>query len=1005
MDVTQSFRLAGTTTIVDIVCDHVDGQYITYWEDIEQIYPGIKHIMNGNVTVKLLRDSQQNRIVPHRIKHYPDVVLDIVLSTSHGNGPETNSRNSTLTSVPTEDDTTIHLSNPSTTTLPQNLSFSSDLQDDLKTTLSLERQVVPLSPPLESDMEHRLVSSLPTDFQAKVLASSSIYEALVQAIQDGLVDRPNEQLVACLQGLKQEMSRNTELAIQNHALASKNHEMTSQMMTLMARLEAVVTENNALTGRVLQLQEQLEVKQDAMHQLQLQALDRLALLQQNVKALMTQTYELHEYPIPRLFLVLPVDTHSWNPLDVLANRFRLYFLCECGEHTQAMMSMTTMTTTTTTTTTTMTTNQQQQQHQHQQSRMPHTIHLAKHEGYDITRPKEFFQQYGSYVLTILRMLKFGLSVAGVAIPTLSQLVRANALDQAAGALKSLTETIEPGVNQIIDCIEKNSVDEGEPVVGLADQMDNNEALEGADLRQLETFLKNKDEKRVLGNLYRTVTAEGHVKWVCLDHYRHNYQEKSARMFRNTVETLQGVYDEHLGRVEVVLTTTLQAEQFYGALEKAKSIFELHITLDWKTTQSDFKRLRDTLAKTSVAVLALDLNYREGPASGDLLNRNRRYDPIIDIMRHPSIQSFTLLRPERQFVQRSHLAAAASRDDEFPNLKHLALALSDPCWDTAANLKALVAKAPNLSSLVLNDCQEALFLPAYIAIAEHQSYPIIIQGLKPRRKDYSFCIPPPPRESTLSLVSPHQSAAHLLKMNQGELEDMDWGIPTEAVLEAFARATEQGDGLKTLNLWVNPPLSDGCLCHLSTLVARSKLKTLDMALREDERRVQILESIPWEHLRVLNISIKDNTFLESTMKALVEGVQRWQRRWLMQQQQPVDAIPPGLEDFLLVKNLGPPLLMTRGEPLPTFLATLSLKSLQLRAIMDPEQALSLIHTVDVSRMHLLALLLPDADTTSVERILNGLQHAKALQTLILWGATISEEQMERMKAKGVTLQSK
>ncbi|KAG0006684.1 hypothetical protein BGZ65_005162 [Modicella reniformis] len=40
--------------------------------------------------------------------------------------------------------------------------------------------------------------------------------------------------------------------------------------------------------------------------------------------------------------------------------------------------------------------------------------LAKHEGYDIAQPTEFFDQYDFYVLTILRMLKFGISVAGVA---------------------------------------------------------------------------------------------------------------------------------------------------------------------------------------------------------------------------------------------------------------------------------------------------------------------------------------------------------------------------------------------------------------------------------------------------------------------------------------------------------------------------------------------------------------------------------------------------------------
>ncbi|KAI8358933.1 hypothetical protein B0O80DRAFT_442584, partial [Mortierella sp. GBAus27b] len=77
-------------------------------------------------------------------------------------------------------------------------------------------------------------------------------------------------------------------------------------------------------------------------------------------------------------------------------------------------------------------------------------------------------------------------------------------------------------------------------------MENNEALEGADLRRLETFLKNKDGNKVLGNLYRTVTSEGHVKWVCIDHYRENYHEKAVKAFRATVESMRGSFDENIG---------------------------------------------------------------------------------------------------------------------------------------------------------------------------------------------------------------------------------------------------------------------------------------------------------------------------------------------------------------------------------------------------------------------------------------------------------------------------
>jgi hypothetical protein len=68
------------------------------------------------------------------------------------------------------------------------------------------------------------------------------------------------------------------------------------------------------------------------------------------------------------------------------------------------------------------------------------------------------------------------------------------------------------VDQVINHIEKVTADEGGELIRLSEQMESNEVLEGADLRQLETFLKNKDKDSVLGNLFRTVTTEGYVKW-------------------------------------------------------------------------------------------------------------------------------------------------------------------------------------------------------------------------------------------------------------------------------------------------------------------------------------------------------------------------------------------------------------------------------------------------------------------------------------------------------------
>jgi hypothetical protein len=551
---------------------------------------------------------------------------------------------------------------------------------------------------MESKIEQSLVNSLQSDVQLQVYSSSNAHDSLIQVVKDGIVQRPGAQLAVCLQELNHKMVENNELASRiidlvsrNNDLTSKNNDLTSAIMDLVtknnelaSKNNTMASENNELMTRMVQLQETLDSKQDEMRNLQMQALDRLALLQNNVKALLTQTYELHEYPIPRLFIVLPEDTSSWNPMNLFASKFRLYFLCECGEHTQSS-----------------------------NSKIPHHIHLAKHEGYDIARPNEFFQRYGSYVLTILRMLKFGISAAGIAVPTVSLLIRDDSITKASSSLKTLIGSLQSGMDQAIGYIEKISPKDNDAGTRPSEQMENNEALEGADLRQLESFLRSNDETRVLGNLYRTVTSNGHVKWVCIDHYRENYHEKAAKAFRETLESLQGCsFDENIGRVQVTLQSRVQAEQFYQALELARSVHELEIYLLWDTTQSDFKRLRDTIPKTSVGVLKLHLGYADGPTS-DILNRNQRYDHILGIMRHPSTQSFSI-RGLQNLLKKSSLS---SRHDDLSNLRHLDISLVQLGISSATYL---IGKASNLSSLAIGDMVSEVFynLRAYNAIEEH-----------------------------------------------------------------------------------------------------------------------------------------------------------------------------------------------------------------------------------------------------------------------------------------------
>ena len=60
MPETQSFRLIGKNDVEKITCGKFDGQNIVYWEDIKLLFPGVKHVKNGDVLVAMMKDQDGN---------------------------------------------------------------------------------------------------------------------------------------------------------------------------------------------------------------------------------------------------------------------------------------------------------------------------------------------------------------------------------------------------------------------------------------------------------------------------------------------------------------------------------------------------------------------------------------------------------------------------------------------------------------------------------------------------------------------------------------------------------------------------------------------------------------------------------------------------------------------------------------------------------------------------------------------------------------------------------
>ncbi|KAG0349726.1 hypothetical protein BGZ54_004230, partial [Gamsiella multidivaricata] len=121
---------------------------------------------------------------------------------------------------------------------------------------------------------------------------------------------------------------------------------------------------------------------------------------------------------------------------------------------------------------------------------------------------------------------------------------------------------------------------------------------------LESYLRVQDKGRTLGNLYRTVTEEGHVKWVCIDHFRENYRESAVQQLRDVVAVNSGAFDEEQSRVYIFLRSALQAKEFYEALVKARRVHELTVELQWGMTLDDHRKFRSAITNANTTFARL-----------------------------------------------------------------------------------------------------------------------------------------------------------------------------------------------------------------------------------------------------------------------------------------------------------------------------------------------------------------------------------------------------------------
>ncbi|KAF9386251.1 hypothetical protein CPC16_007613 [Podila verticillata] len=885
MDETQSFRLIGRTNIIKIPVKQVQGQTVIYWDDIELFFSGVKYVMNGDVGITLMRDSKEIRLVPHCIKHYPGDILDVILSTAAKHVSEDFSMaTSSLTSDNGPADTpTLAAINPDG---PGAIIDEFNINPPLSSTeVTLAESVSSLAIATEpfSDLSFAEFHQATATRGNTVNIHSqldSVAMIIEQARQGGL---PFETVIALI---------NSKLA--PAAIATPGFETVIRLM--------VVLYNQGATTQ--QIVRELN--------------DRLILIQSKIEVILTQQLELLEFTIPRLFCVLPEEVISFDPANWIRTKFRLHFICECGDHTKA-----------------------------NNPKIPHKPHLTHHLGYLIREPVQFFKKYGPFLTVMLEMLKLGTSVAGHLVPGASPVVSAT----------------RPGIDYALNCLEaqrKNSIQSGQfnaSIDGALAQDDltaylnGAEGLEGVELRQLGSFLKTDPDCELLGYLYRMTTTDGHVKWVCKEHYRIGYLTKQTEKLRELVQAAGGEFDVQRGKITVTARTSAAAEKLFQAIKNARGIIELDITLGGMDDRrigfghgmpeeipeefdiDVFEKFKDAVMNSNLAILYL--NILSNPATGldfDGIGR-RRYDPVFELLHHKTLHHVYLQYVPSDFIKR------AGPPTTFSNLKCLALGcrgFGGFYGKSLARWKSVLHKAQNLSALEVGVSGDGI-LQAYQIISDFPTwfsvkfYPwLIIEGSKrePRKHPKIDSL----EEFIASFVSPQVIIAEC-ELNEVPLYD-------KFCVDALVYAASITKSLQTLVFQnyrvLEPSFVQIVLCSplvmfgYESAYEGSGFEAARKAYDSDRR---ILQSLRWENLRHLKLNLKNGDG-SNPLQPLTEVAK-------------MNLSLLALDSLELKFHHEP--TATEFSVLEEFLGRFRLERLRLYVNITADQALWIVESIDFSRL--------------------------------------------------------
>ncbi|KAI9237519.1 MAG: hypothetical protein BYD32DRAFT_436550 [Podila humilis] len=316
---------------------------------------------------------------------------------------------------------------------------------------------------------------------------------------------------------------------------------------------------------------------------------------------------------PSHFLALPADLRSWDDSDPTTQDFRIYFLC----NVQLRESV--------------------------QSSLPQHTHLSNHPGYNLIRPQEFFQIYGSCSLLFLKMVKLGFSAKKSVYPPLDTFEILWNFDPEVARNHITKDTIGPLIDKSISYLETLSLP----------PFRSEKWRESLKSDAIKDFLVVPENSNPLGGLDRYTAPGGSLYWTCSQHGRQWLPSGTWEALMDFVQGYGGHIDMQQATLSIELHSTQQADQFCVLLDNTKQRIDVTIKFGWSASHRDLENTVRKIADTKVEHLALDgVTHSMHPQGNIEYGKDLFYDHTNRSLGNGLLESVTVLnypRPQEQIT--------------------------------------------------------------------------------------------------------------------------------------------------------------------------------------------------------------------------------------------------------------------------------------------------------------------------------------------------------------------